>query len=535
MKIMSRNLNLYVAGCFTIVACVSSVLRAATESKGLIATSSKRISPDNPAALDLDKVYGNPQNGRNVLLNIFRDFQTYRKAHNGEYPFPAQDFTSIVLASPKVYGYDNWDAVWKARISPDNIYDGRLPFRKYATKIATDFTLGKRANGSQLGGTKQIGTEDVLAYVSTYNRENPPVAGGKRSLANPVGYYLVLWDNGSIEEVPYDKAFFTISSSSENFLTVFPQQAGVPSNTLTYEEWTTAIPFIRIAPIGYPVNPKTQQPNIDNGAYESLVTLSRLLNAPDDRGPIWDALGRTNNVFTLKQVREGAAKLRLPLQSKKLTLAQLAALHSPAILQMRGDLIAQNPLNPRPSAALTAATSTTPQITSTNRIVTLAQSGIEYSIVQDAGMTRVVRNVELAKLYSGEALLPQAANAPSALKIDNPVRVVPFQTKSDEIVQTVTLTNQGKTPLTLEIERPLPSVTKAELSSKTLQAGASATLTLNIKWREVLPGDVQQVFVTLKTSDPIQPRAMLGFRLEVPPAPPLNVSPDSGAKPPVLP
>jgi hypothetical protein len=531
---MSRNLNLYVAGCFTIVACVSSVLKAATESKSLIATSSKRISPDNPAALDLDKVYGNPQNGRNVLLNIFRDFQTYRKAHNGEYPFPAQDFTSIVLASPKVYGYDNWDAVWKARISPDNIYDGRLPFRKYATKIATDFTLGKRANGSQLGGTKQTGTEDVLAYVSTYNRENPPVAGGKRSLANPVGYYLVLWDNGNIEEVPYDKAFFTISSSSENFLIVFPQQAGVPATTLTYEEWTTSVPFFQPVPIGYPVNSQTQQPNIDNGAYESLVTLSRLLNAPDEREPIWNALGRATPQFTLKQVREGAAKLKLPLQNKKLTLVQLAALRSPAILQMR-NILAQNPLNPRPSASTSTPTSIVPTTTSNNRIVTLAQSGIEYSIVQDAGMTRVVRNVELAKLYSGEALLPQAANTPSALKIDNPVRVVPFQTKSDEVVQTVTLTNEGTTPLTLEIERPLPGVTRAELSSKTLAAGASATLTLNLKWREVLPGDVQQVFVTLKTSDPIQPRAMLGFRLQVPPAPPLNASPDSGAKPPVLP
>lgn len=476
------------------------------------------------------------ESGMLGMKDFSKLMDVFRRIHES-YPKDSTELVLDVLDKHKDYGFQDTSTAQRSLFSglkepsPDSISaslnrDRSFPF----------IVLNTRPDLTQVGSIRTTATKDLVAYSLSYVVLKV-VAHKGNTLPLLSGYYIVLWHDGGVESISPDLAY--LSPQSKGFVDSFPLQSGVPFNALTFEEYNTQLGRLRRLPIvSKPLNAQKQLV-LDNGGPESLVIFSRLLDFPNRNGiareDLWRTFSPSQETFALKQVREGATKLKLPLQSKKLTLAQLAALRSSAILQMRGDLIAQNPLNPRPSAALTAATSTTPQITSTNRIVTLAQSGIEYSIVQDAGMTRVVRNVELAKLYSGEALLPQAANAPSALKIDNPVRVVPFQTKSDEVVQVVTLTNQGKTPLTLEIERPLPGVTKAELSSKTLAAGASATLTLNIKWREVLPGDVQQVFVTLKTSDPIQPRAMLGFRLEVPPAPPLNASPDSGAKPPVLP
>jgi len=162
--------------------------------------------------------------------------------------------------------------------------------------------------------------------------------------------------------------------------------------------------------------------------------------------------------------------------------------------------------------------------------VTLAQTGIEYSIVQDQGMTRIVRNEQLAPLLTSEVLIPQAVTTALPLRADNPVRVVAMKTTNDSSVQTVTLTNDGKTPMNLEIERPIPGVTQAQLSSKTLALGASATLKLTIKWREILPGDTQNVYATLHTDNPQQPRLMMGFQLNLPPAPPVSAMP-SGTPP----
>jgi len=130
-----------------------------------------------------------------------------------------------------------------------------------------------------------------------------------------------------------------------------------------------------------------------------------------------------------------------------------------------------------------------------------------------------VRNEQLSALLNGEVLIPQATTTPLPLRTDNPVRVVAMKTTGDFSVQTVTLTNDGKTPINLEIERPIPGVTQAQLSSKTLAPGASATLTLTLKWREILPGDTQSVYATLHTDNPQQPRLMMGFQLNLPPAP----------------
>jgi len=474
---------------------------------------------------------GNTANGVQDLKSIYELIGKYRIRKQGDYPATMSNLIEDIVVNLENYGLHE-DLDLRDKLSNPDVQYSDNPAERRSPRVVVPYVInGRRPDGTEVGTPKPIGTRDVLCYTDLYVYRGER-ANTSRQFYNPRGYYLVLWDDGQVEKVPFDRSLNVVVAGTF-YDASFIGQPGMPPNIVTYEEQGQFAIGNEPLLIGKPLIEGRFV--VDNGAPESLVKLSRLLNFPDRNGiareDLWRTFSPSQETFAPKQVREGAAKLNLPLQSKKLTLAQLTTLRSPAILQMRGDIIAQNPLNPRPSGA----TSTVPVTISTNRIVTLAQSGIEYSIVQDAGMTRVVRNVELAKLYSGEALLPQAANAPSALKIDNPVRVVPFQTKSDEVVQTVTLTNAGKTPLTLEIERPLPGVTKAELSSKTLQAGASATLTLNIKWREVLPGDVQQVFVTLKTSDPIQPRAMLGFRLEVPPAPPLNASPDSGAKPPVLP
>jgi hypothetical protein len=223
---------------------------------------------------------------------------------------------------------------------------------------------------------------------------------------------------------------------------------------------------------------------------ESLVYLSRFQQHSLDRPHVWQAFDPTREEFTLQDVQSGATKLNLPLQLRKLSLEELQQLNAPAIFMTSDD----------------------------KRIVTLSNLDDKEAIVIDQGMTRIVSHEVLAKRYGGEALLPQAAQTASSIVVDDPIRTITLQDTDAEVAQQVTITNRGTQPLTLQIERPIPGVTQAELSADTVAPGQTATLSLKMKWRDILKGDTQNVFVFLKTNDPVRPRLQLGFELRAPQA-----------------
>jgi hypothetical protein len=189
----------------------------------------------------------------------------------------------------------------------------------------------------------------------------------------------------------------------------------------------------------------------------------------------------------LPEVQTGAQKLGLPLQLRKLSLAELEQLNAPALFLTSDD----------------------------KRIVTLANLDDKEAIVIDRGLTRVVSREVLAQKYGGEVLLPQAADAASSISVQDPVRVLTLASAAEELKQQVTITNRGTQPLTLQIERPIPGVTSAELSSGTVAPGQSATISLTMQRRPTLPADMQNVFVFLKTNDAVRPRLQLGFKLQL--------------------
>ncbi len=460
--------------------------------------------------------------GVSDLKSIYSYVLKYKEGNAGAFPKSGQDLFIYTLKGEK--GLKGSDSILQVLKNKDVQFSDDKTLRSNPSKVIPYMIFGTRLDGSPIGSPKPAGSKDVLASTDLYvhNRYSTTKSG---TVFNPQGYHLVLWDDGSISSIPVDLTLYVVNG--ERAYTAYPDQAGV--NTLHAESYQELFAGAESTTLfGKPSAKGENKVVLDNGAPESLVALSRLMNFPDrngiDREKLWQALSPSQETFTLKQTLEGAAQLGLPLQQKKLTLAQLTALHSPAILQLSGDIVALNPLRRN------SASSSSPTPTSTNRIVTLAQAGIEYSIVQDQGMTRIVRNEQLAALLSGEVLIPQAVTTALPLRADNPVRVVLMKTTNDSSVQTITLTNDGKTPLNLEIERPIPGVTRALLSSKTLAPGASATLTLTIKWREILPGDTQNVYATLRTDNPQQPRLMMGFQLNLPAAPPVSATP-SGTPP----
>ena len=220
---------------------------------------------------------------------------------------------------------------------------------------------------------------------------------------------------------------------------------------------------------------------------------------------MWGQFDPAQPEFTLADIAQGAAKLGLPLQQKKLSLDELQKLGTPAIFLTQDS----------------------------KRLVTLADLDDQQAIVLDQGMTRIVSREVLQKRYGGEALIAQAAasapaDAPRVLA-DDPVRVLEVKDKSADIVQQVKLTNSGKSPLTLQIERPIPGGKDADLSAETVLPGQSSTLSLTLRWRDILKGETQNVFVFLKTNDPRRPRLQLGFKLNAPQS--VDAKPAAAVKP----
>ena len=189
----------------------------------------------------------------------------------------------------------------------------------------------------------------------------------------------------------------------------------------------------------------------------------------------------------MDDIQAGAAKLKFPLEKKTISLQELQKLHTPAILHLN----------------------------SVWDIVTVPAMDDVNAIVCYQGTTLIVSTQKLAELYSGEALVPANVTQPLPLQVDNAVRTVPFNSDLDDVPQKVTITNTGAKPISLTLERPICSVTKAALSQTSIAAGQSATLELNFEWRSFLPGKKQSTFVMIRTDDPSQPVLQLGFELQL--------------------
>ncbi len=435
------------------------------------------------------KIPGHPNQGLEDLAQVYGIIKTYRLRHEGKYPSDTAEIIRELARNALQYGFQNLSGADPVFTNPDTRYAdaySKTP-PEQANQIWIYQVIGKRFDGTPQGGPKPLGTRDVLAQTHIYFHRNIRNLEDQASTINPVGFYLVLWDDGQVDKIPYDQLLYAPDARG-GYVHTFPGQAGVGPDILTHDEYYTRLVGLTTSIRGKPVAVGQSQPTVDNGGPESLISLSRLLAKPLERERMWEILKPSQAEFSLADLRSDAAKLGLSLHRKKLTLAELTTQGGAAILYL----------------------------SDANQIVTLATLDDQLAIVYDRGMARIVSREVLTKRSSGEALLPaETANATSRVRVDDALRILDFKSKDEEVTQKVILTNRGQEPLLLEIERPIPGCTQADLSSAVVPASQSATLTLKLKWRTMLPSDTQNIFVTLRTNDPVSPRVQLGFQLKL--------------------
>lgn len=189
-------------------------------------------------------VPGDPSNGIEDLKKIHSFIVAYRERHQGAYPARAGDILRDIYDAPGSYGIEKPGDAFQAFVNPDSRYaDGRGSQQAPKNAIVISYQLfDKRADGTALGTPKQLGTRDLLAFTPMYSHENVRVFEGERSTSNPVGVFLVLWDDGEVEKVPYDKRIFVPQGELREgkygrWGFAFPGQAGVPANALSYDKF----------------------------------------------------------------------------------------------------------------------------------------------------------------------------------------------------------------------------------------------------------------------------------------------------------
>ena len=180
------------------------------------------------------KVLGNPERAIKDAHELYRLMSVYKSRH-GEFPPTDSHLFNDAYTIPTTYGFANALDAAKWGINPDMKYadiyhNQRNPEQNSAFRMAST-----RPDGSKRFGTKEPKKRDVLAFSEVYFFRNECVFPDGRSTKNPVGFYIVIWEDGEVAKVPHDKVRYARPQRS-TYDQCFPSQAGLPEATYTHEE-----------------------------------------------------------------------------------------------------------------------------------------------------------------------------------------------------------------------------------------------------------------------------------------------------------
>lgn len=206
-------------------------------SRAQTAPAAAPIPPEGKVA-EIDtggQVPGNPDNAVQDMRELLRLIKVYQDKH-GRFPQDANVLWQEVSRTPQEYGFSSVQQASPAFTNPDARYSDWGSERRFPDAVMPYYILNKRLDGTLVGSPKAAGQRDVYIYTALYTHHNVRHFQGERSTENPVGFFVVMWDDGSIERVPYDQRLYA-PYGPRTHAVAFRGQAGLPAGTLTYDQY----------------------------------------------------------------------------------------------------------------------------------------------------------------------------------------------------------------------------------------------------------------------------------------------------------
>lgn len=191
-------------------------------------------------------VPGNPEEAISDFQRLYRLVKVYRKLNNGAYPKWSIDLYNGVLANRKAYNISSTKDLDDIFYNPDYRYSDTYqnnPPPNIENTILYQIT-DLRPNGSTVTGESG---HDIIAWTDIYVHKNIRHFPD-HDVSNPTGFYVVLWNDGRVEKIPYDQRLY--APRDNNWQLAFSGQEGLPAGTLTYDEFYVKIMGWKTAPHG---------------------------------------------------------------------------------------------------------------------------------------------------------------------------------------------------------------------------------------------------------------------------------------------
>ena len=239
MKILrSRELRLILLVCL----CVFTIHKLWTNDHKTPRRNALQAARSIPVIDTRGQILGNPKNAEADLKSIYNSVTLFRQKHK-HYPRSSLELFNDIWPNFQAYGFADRAAVRSSFNNPDAIKKRPWIPEKQIENVNTYEMLHPRFDGQPLGSTKRLGERDVIAWTDDYFYPNVKNDWGKANAdtANPVGFYVVLWDDGQIERIPFQKVL-SVPKRNGDWGFGFSGQAGLPAGTKTLDEYLSVTP-----------------------------------------------------------------------------------------------------------------------------------------------------------------------------------------------------------------------------------------------------------------------------------------------------
>lgn len=178
------------------------------------------------------KIPGNPQLTEGKLQKIYAAMLIFKKK-TGNLPMTNfQVFVSDVTKNFQEYGFKSMNEANAIFHSEDTKFGDLFHNDKVTDNIIPFFQPSRRPDGSEPSEGFSGKNKDVLLFTNIYFHEN---ISEDRSDFSPIGFYIVLWEDGSTERIPIDKVRFV--PNAHPFQEQFPNQEGSSSKSYGFEDY----------------------------------------------------------------------------------------------------------------------------------------------------------------------------------------------------------------------------------------------------------------------------------------------------------